>query len=190
MKADCLLGSIFLALILGLPRSSHAENTKMNLPPGMETARAGGVTLHDPDSLSHPRLDLGGRVGVVIFSVPDMSQGPSQRRWSAFLADKPESRVSDKIALVLVENMAEAGPFKEEARSNMKEKFALKKRPFLLLDETGATCQRFGILRDRTEILIFDKTGALRDVEQDLSDKDQTIARVKAITAQLLGSHP
>ncbi len=149
--------------------------------------KVGRTPLKDPAGVSHTHLALEGRVGVVIFSVPDMSQGPSQRRWSAFLANDPASRVSDRVALVLVENMALAGAFSGEARDKMKEQFVTKKRPFLLLDETGETFRQFRIPRDRTEILIFDRSGTVRDVEQDLDDRAATIARIKAITSQLLG---
>ena len=67
----------------------------------------------------------------------------------------------------------------------MQKKFAIKKRPFPLLDETGDTFKRFGIPRDRTEILVFDKQGTLRDVEQELGDQQKTDERLKAITQEL-----
>ena len=142
-------------------------------------------TLQDPAGKPHHRLAVDGKIGVVIFSVPDMSQGPSQRRWSRILASDPSSRLPDSVALVLVENMALSGPFRDEARDDMQKQFTAKKRPFLLLDESGNVSKRFGILRDRTEVLIFDQKGQLRDVEDNLDNRDQVEARIKSVVAGL-----
>jgi hypothetical protein len=179
-----LLGALLL-LVLSL--GTACADARMMVPLGQRGEEVDENPLGDPAGAVHGRLAIGGRVGVVIFSVPDMSQGPSQRRWSRFLADDPASMLPGSVALVLVENMAEAGPFQEQARHEMAEQFKRKKRPFLLLDDTGATFRRYEIPRDRTEILVFDQSGRLRDVEQDLDDQQATIARIKTITSQLLG---
>jgi hypothetical protein len=40
--------------------------------------------------------------------------------------------------------------------------------------------------RHKTEILIYDKSGTLRDVESDLADEAGTVQRVNEISALLL----
>jgi hypothetical protein len=157
----------------------------MMIPSGQRGARVGSDPLSDPAGEVHTHLAISGRVGVVIFSVPDMSQGPSQRRWSRILANDPASMLPDSVALVLVEDMAAAGPFRDEARHDMTDQFKRKKRPLLLLDESGAIFQQYQISRNRTEILIFDQGGRLRDVEQNLDDQQATIGRIKSITSEL-----
>jgi hypothetical protein len=48
--------------------------------------------------------------------------------------------------------------------------------------------KKFGVPRDQTVILIYDKKGKLRDVETNLKDQDGTVQRIKAIAKQLLAA--
>jgi hypothetical protein len=185
VKTSCFF-FLAAAALLGATMFLHAAEESMNLPGWVADHRVLRGRLQDPDGVGHKDLDIPGRVGVVIFSVPDMSQGPSQRRWSDLLARDPKDKISDRIGLVLVENMAAAGAFRDDAQDDMKQQFATRKRPFLLLDETGETFKRYGIPRDRTVILIFDQSGTLRDVEENLDDRDATLSRIKTFTTQLM----
>ena len=115
-----------------------------------------------------------------------MSQGGRQEKWSHLLANQPATMISDSVALVLVEDMSQAGAFKGAALDNMKKQFTPYSRPFLILDQTGAILKEFGVPRGRTEILIYDKQSMLRDVETDLDDQDVTVQRIKTITMRLL----
>ena len=55
----------------------------------------------------------------------------------------------------------------------------------MVLDETGSIFKKYGVPRDETEILIYDKKGVLRDVEAELDDSDKTVARIHSITRTL-----
>ncbi len=87
--------------------------------------------------------------------------------------------------LVLFEDMAHAGMFKGVARSDLKKQFTKGSRPLVVLDETGSIFTKYGVPRDKTEILIYDKKGVLRDVEADLRDSDKTVGRIHSITRAL-----
>ena len=89
------------------------------------------------------------------------------------------------MVLVLFEDMAHAGMFKGIARSDLKKQFTKGSRPLVVLDETGAIFAKYGVPRNKTEILIYDKKGGLRDVESDLDDEAKTVARIHAIVRTL-----
>jgi len=177
---------IATALCLLALAARAEENVVMNIPPGDYAKKLGNNWLADPDGKRHSRQEIKGKVVVAIFSAPTMSQGSNQKKWANLLADDPATKVPDTVALFLIEDMSQAGWFKGVAKEEMKKDFTEDSRPFLLMDETGAVFKRFGVGKNRTEVLIYDKTGALRDVETDLSDTSVTVQRIKAITTKLL----
>jgi len=158
----------------------------MHLPPGTYATQIDTTPLADPSGATHTRLEVKGKVVVAIFSAPNMSQGGTQEKWSNLLANQPTTRISDSVALFLVEDLSQAGAFKGIALDNMRKQFTPTSRPFLILDQNGAVLKKFGVPRGKTEILIYDKASMLRDVESDLDDQDATIQRIRAITAVLL----
>ena len=175
-----------LALFLLNSNPMRATEMEMVIPPGYFAQNIGKSSLADPSGVTHTREDVAGRVVVAIFSAPDMSQGDRQEKWSDLLSTQPETRVPMTIALVLVEDMTQAGLFRGMALSSMKKQFAPHQRPFLILDQTGEVFKKFGVPQNHTVILIYDKAGKLRDVEQNLDDEAGVISRIKAITKKLL----
>jgi hypothetical protein len=178
--------AVGIALFLSLALFAQAKDVQMNIPPGNYQYHLGNGKISDPSGTSHTRNEIAGKVVVAIFSAPNMSQGDVQQKWSDLLATNPKTKVNDKVDLLLVEDMSQAGMFKGIALDDMKKDFTPDSRPFLILDETGNVFKKFGVPRGKTEILIYDKKGTLRDVENDLSDQDTTVHRIKVITAKLL----
>jgi hypothetical protein len=173
------------ALIMtALPVARGAE-VAMQIPPGDYTRQLGNGSLNDPSGAAHTRREASGQVIVAIFSIPNMSQGSYQEKWADLLAQQPGTKVPASVFLVLFENMSQAGMFKGIARSDMKKQFTKGSRPLVVLDETGAIFKKYGVPPDKTEIVIYDKKGALRDVEQDLSDTDATVNRIQGIVKAL-----
>ena len=86
---------------------------------------------------------------------------------------------------MLFEDMAHAGMFKGIARSDLRKQFTKGSRPLVVLDETGTIFRKYGVPAESTEILIYDKKGALRDVEANLDDSAKTVARIHSITRAL-----
>jgi hypothetical protein len=160
-------------------------DVQMHIPPGNYTRQLGNGSLDDPSGAAHTRRDANGEVIVAIFSIPNMSQGSYQEKWADLLAHHPGTKLPKSVFLVLFEDMAHAGMFKGIARSDLKQQFTKGSRPLVVLDETGAIFEKYGVPRDKTEILIYDKKGALRDVEADLSDSDETVKRIHLITSSL-----
>lgn len=177
-----LLAAVLLAA--SVP-ALHAGGVAMTVPPGDYLRQLGGSPLRDPAGVTHTDAEVKGRVAAIIFSVPDPSQGGRQRKWAAALADDPATRVPKTAALVLIEDMAQSG-FAAMARDDMKRQYTPGSRPALLLDETGAITKHFGIPRDRTQILIYDKSGVLRHVET-ANPSPESAARVRKIVGTLLG---
>jgi hypothetical protein len=177
----------FILMVLGIMFLSHVngDEARMCLPQGDYDHRLGMRGLDDPSGKEHTRRSVAGRVVVVIFSSPTWSQGGAQKRWAKILADDFRTRVPHRVALFLVEDMSQAGWFKGMAERRMRKQFTPTSRPLLLLDKTGHTSRKFGVKRDSTEILIFDKTGRLRDVETHLDDISVTTRRVRAICREL-----
>jgi hypothetical protein len=171
---------------LGTSGLGRAESVKMNMPPGNYATQLGTRSIADPSGATHTREDVKGKVVVAIFSAPNMSQGGRQEKWSDLLANKPDTKVSDKVGLFLVEDMSQAGMFKGMALDSMKKQFTPTSRPFLVLDQDGSFLKKFGVPRGKTVILIYDKRSKLRDVEENLDDQDTTIYRIKVITQKLL----
>ena len=187
MAKFCLLTVGVVLCALG--NSRGADDNAMNVPPGSNYMQNIGLhSLADPSGHVHTRQEVAGKVCVAIFSAPNMSQGDRQERWSHLLADKPETKLSSQVALILVEDMTQAGAFKQMALDSMKKSFTPHSRPFLILDEDGKVFKKFGVVRDKTEILVYDKRGNLRDVETKLGEDDEenTVRRLKAITQKLL----
>ena len=181
-----MLSSLGLAvLILGASGLGRAESVKMNMPPGNYTTQLGTGSIADPSGATHTRQEVKGKVVVAIFSAPNMSQGDRQEKWSDLLANKPDTKLSDRIGLFLVEDMSQAGMFKGMALDSMKKQFTPTSRPFLILDQDGSFLKKFGVPRGQTVILIYDKRGKLRDVENNLDDEDMTIRRIHVITGRL-----
>ncbi len=176
----------FSVLCLGTMGLSRAETVTMNVPGGDYTRQLGTHTISDPSGATHSKKEVLGKVVVGIFSAPNMSQGDKQEKWSNLLANEADTKISDKVALFLVEDMSQAGMFKGIALSEMKKEFTPKSRPFLVLDQDGSVLKLFGVPRGTTQILIYDKKGTLRDVETDLDDQDKVIHRIKVITKKLL----
>jgi hypothetical protein len=176
---------VLCAVILALAPVSFARAVEMQIPPGDYTHQLGSGSLDDPSGAPHTRREAAGKVIVAIFSIPNMSQGGYQEKWSNLLADQADTKLPRSVFLVLFEDMAHAGLFKGIARSDLKQQFTKGSRPLVVLDETGAIFKKYGVPRDRTEILIYDKKGALRDVETDLTDSDKTVARIHSITRAL-----
>jgi hypothetical protein len=183
MRKSLLLVSI-MALSLGAT-IVRGDDLAMHIPPGDYTRQLGNGTLDDPSGAAHTRRDATGQVIVAIFSIPNMSQGSYQEKWAKLLAHQPDTKLSSSVFLVLFENMSQAGMFKGIARSDMKQQFTKGSRPLVVLDETGAIFKKYGVPSDKTEILIYDKKGALRDVESDLSDADATVHRIHGISKKL-----
>lgn len=182
-----LLYSIGLSvLIMGTYGLCRAESVAMNLPAGNYATQLGTRSLADPSGATHTRQEVKHKVVVGIFSAPNMSQGGRQEKWSDLLATQPDTKISDKVALILIEDMTQAGMFKGMALDSMKKQFTPNSRPFLILDEDGSVLKRFGVPHGTTRILIYDKTGKLRDVEDNLDDQATTVGRVKVITKKLL----
>jgi len=174
-----------LGAALLLPAAARADEVPMRVPPGNYARRLGATVLADPLGNPHTRRDAAGKVMVAIFSAPTMSQGGYQEKWSSLLADQPATRLPGEVMLVLFEDMSQAGMFQGMARDDMKKQFVKGSRPLVVLDETGATFRKFGIPKNKTEILLYDKTETLRDVEQDLGNVDATVRRIHAVTRQL-----
>jgi len=178
---------LFAALVLAVgPGTVEAANVQMTIPQGYFARNIGKSSLTDPSGATHTRQDVAGKVVVAIFSDPTMSQGGAQEKWSDLLATQSDTKLPNEVALVLVEDMSEAGMFKGIALGDMKKQFAPHQRPFLILDQTGDVFKKFGVPRNTTCILTYDKKGKLRDVEVDLNDQATVIGRIKAITKELL----
>jgi len=181
------LSALGLCLLLaGTSGLLRAETVQMNLPEGDYAKHIGTRSIADPSGATHTKKEVAGKVVVAIFSAPNMSQGNVQEKWADLLANQPDTKVSDEVALFLVEDMSQAGMFKGMALGQMKKEFTPKSRPFLILDQDGSVLKKFGVPRGHTSILIYDKNGTLRDVETALDDQDTTIHRIKSITHRLL----
>ena len=180
----CGLGASLL--LLGTSGLLRAETVTMYLPDGNYATHIGTRSIADPSGATHTRKEIAGKVVVGIFTAPNMSQGNVQEKWADLLANQPDSKISDDVALFLVEDMSQAGMFKGIARGDMKKEFTPNSRPFLILDEDGSVLKKFGVPHGTTRILIYDKNGTLRDVEENLDDQDATVHRIKAITERLL----
>jgi hypothetical protein len=166
--------------------TARADDVKMSVPSGNYQHQLGTAKLEDPSGTSHTKAEVAGKVVVAIFSAPNMSQGDKQQKWADLLATNPDTKVSSKVSLVLIEDMTQAGMFKGMARSSMKKDFAPGSRPFLILDETGDVFKRFGVAKGTTVVLIYDKNSKLRDVETNLDDEKTADHRIKVISAKLL----
>jgi hypothetical protein len=175
------MGALFVIPALTL----KADDVRMQIPPGHYTRQLGNGSLDDPTGVAHTRQEAKGQVIVAIFSIPNMSQGNYQEKWANLLGHQRDTKLPTSVFLVLFEDMAQAGMFQGIARSDMKEQFTKGSRPLLVLDETGSIFTKYGVPRDKTEILIYDKKGALRDVETDLDDSDTILHRIHAITEML-----
>ncbi len=185
MKHSRQLSVILCVLVWAGLSSTRATGVQMNIPPGSYAKTIGKTALADPSGTTHTRQDVAGKVVVAIFSAPNMTQGGQQEKWSDLLSTQPASKLPDKVALVLVEDMTQAGMFKGMALDSMKKQFTPHSRPFLILDQNGDVFKKFGVSKNKTEILIYDKTGKLRDVETNLADQSTTLQRIKSITADL-----
>jgi len=183
---ETLFGLGAAILLLGTSSLLRADTVTMNLPEGDYAKHLGTRTLTDPSGTTHSKKEIAGKVVVGVFTAPNMSQGDTQEKWANLLANEPSTKISDEVGLFLVEDMSQAGMFKGMALSSMKKQFTPKSRPFLILDQDGSVLKRFGVPRGTTRILIYDKNGTLRDVEENLDDQDTTIQRVKSITKRLL----
>jgi hypothetical protein len=173
-------------LLLGTSGLLRAESVTLNLPEGNYAMHIGTRPIADPSGATHTRKEIAGKVVVGIFTAPNMSQGDIQEKWANLLANQADTKISEDVALFLVEDMSQAGMFKGIARGDMKKEFTPNSRPFLILDEDGSVLKKFGVPRGTTRILIYDKNGTLRDVEENLDDQDATIHRIKSITHRLL----
>jgi hypothetical protein len=169
---------------LSAQSSQSTQNVAMKVPPGEHTPPITAIGLKDPVGKLHTRQEVSGKVVVAIFSVPTSGEGDTQKKWSKLLAD--HSNVPSKAVLILIEDMTQAGAFKGMAQDKMKSEFKPDSRPLLLLDQKGDVTKRFDIPKGKTQILIFDKKGTLRDVEANLDSEETTLHRVKTITAKLL----
>src|SRR5208282_605308 len=109
-----------------------AQDVAMHLPPGTYATQIDTTPLRDPSGATHTRLEVKGKVVVAIFSAPNMSQGGRQEKWSNLLATQSTTKLSDSVALFLVEDMSQAGAFKGAALDNMKKQFTPNSRPFLI----------------------------------------------------------
>lgn len=184
MKIIPLFFSPAFLFLCGVPALSAADPVVMSLPPGNYARKLGSNAVEDPSGAIHTKQEVRGRVMVGIFITPNLTEGV-KRRWAYLLADKASTRLPDSVALVMIENIAAAGGFKKMGKDSVKSDFIKGERPFTVLDYTGRVFKRFGISGTKTEILIFDKKGRLRDVENDLSDEALTLRRVRSIVAYL-----
>ncbi len=183
-SAKTLVLAGILSAVISVPLV--ADDVKMNIPPGISYQKhLGSRAIADPTGKNHTSAEVKGQVVVIIFSAPNMSQGDIQQKWADMLATNPKTKVDDSVKLVLAEDMSQAGMFKGIARDSMKKDFKPDSRPILILDETGDVFKRFGVPRGHTQILIYDKTSTLRDVEPDLSNDKVVDHRVKTISHKL-----
>jgi len=178
--------AIYSALILsfGLSVLAEADSIQVTLPSGDYPHMLGAYDLTDPAGATHTEREVAKKVCIVIFSVPDMDQGDLQQTWSDLLGNKPETKMPDTVAFLLIEDISQAGFFKDMALDGMKKQFTPQSRPMVLMDQDGSFSKKFALPADSTEIFIYDKKGVLRDVETKLGEDDQdaTVARIKAIT--------
>ena len=111
-----VLGVVVLAVV----PVAAAKAVDMQIPPGDYARHLGNGSLDDPSGAPHTRREAAGKVIVAIFSIPNMSQGDYQEKWSNLLADQPDTKLPKSVFLVLFEDMAHAGMFKGIARSDLK----------------------------------------------------------------------
>src|SRR5450432_591921 len=95
----------FGLLLLGTSGLLRAESVEMNMPAGNYSTHLGTRALKDPSGATHTRQEIKNKVVVGIFSAPNMSQGDTQQKWSDILATHPDTKVSDEVALILVEDI-------------------------------------------------------------------------------------
>ena len=88
----------------------------MYLPEGNYATHIGTRSIADPSGETHTRKEIEGKVVVGIFTAPNMSQGNVQEKWADLLANQADTKISDEVALFLVEDMSQAGMFKGIAR--------------------------------------------------------------------------
>src|SRR5277367_884850 len=134
-------------LLLGTSSLLQAETVTMYLPEGNYATHIGTRPIADPSGTTHTRKEIAGKVVVGIFTAPNMSQGDVQEKWANLLANQSDTKISDDVALFLVEDMSQAGMFKGIARGDMKKEFTPNSRPFLILDEDGSVLKKFGVPR-------------------------------------------
>ncbi|ACD82111.1 hypothetical protein [Candidatus Methylacidiphilum infernorum] len=138
--------------------------------------------LIDPLGIKHPREMFIGKISVFIVSVPNMSQGRKQEKWAKLLGEDPKTKLPSEVALILVEDISHAGFFKAMALSHIKKHFDEHSRPFPVIDYNGTLTRDFGVAKNSTQILIYDKSGNLYEVEKNLDNVDLTLNRIhKAI---------
>lgn len=182
-----LISAFSAGALLAMSMLVLKADVQMQIPSGDYTRQLGNGSLDDPSGVAHTRQDAKNQVIVAIFSIPNMSQGGYQEKWANLLGHQADTKLPNSVFLVLFEDMAHAGMFKGIARSDMKEQFTKGSRPLVVLDETGNIFKKYGVPSDKTEILVYDKKGALRDVETDLSDESTTLNRIHSITGFLQG---
>ena len=171
-------------LLLAAAPCYAASPVVMTIPPGHYAKKMGNNTVKDSSGAVYGKEDVKGRVCVAIFITPNLAEGV-KRHWAYLLADKPSTKLPNSVALVMIENIAAAGGFKKMPMTATRSDFVKGERPLTVLDYSGRVFKRFGISDKKTQILIFDKKGRLRDVESDLSDRVLTLKRIRAITAHL-----
>jgi len=184
MKTSSVFSLALLLAFTTVDSSPAAQPVVMNIPPGNYAKKMGNNAVEDPSGAMHTKQEVKGKVAVAIFITPNLSEGV-KRRWAYLLADKPSTRLPHSVALVMIQNIAAAGGFKKMPKDASKTDFIRGERPYTVLDYSGKVFKRFGITDKKTQILIFDKKGRLRDVEADLSDEALTLKRIRSIVATL-----
>jgi hypothetical protein len=138
--------------------------------------------LIDPLGKKHSINQFLGKITVFIVSVPNMTQGKKQEKWARLLGEDPKTKLPDDVALILVEDISHAGFFKGLALSHIKKNFNENSRPFPVLDMNGTLTHELGVPKNTTQILIYDKSGNLYQVEKNLDNIELTLNRIhKAI---------
>lgn len=138
-------------LLAGASSLLRAETVTMYLPEGNYATHIGTRSIADPSGATHTRKEIAGKVVVGIFTAPNMSQGNVQEKWADLLANQADTKISDEVALFLVEDMSQAGMFKGIALGDMKKEFTPNSRPFLILDQDGSVLKKFGVPRGTTQ---------------------------------------
>lgn len=142
------------------------------------------ASLKDPLGNIHTSTGKLAQPVVVIFSVPSMAQGGNQKGWANALGADPKTKLPKSVGFYLVENMSQAG-FGSVARDEMKKKYRLGDRPVLLLDEDGSESKTFGIPRNSTCVLVYNRSNKLVWAEKGPAT-EAAVARVRQKVAAML----
>jgi predicted transcriptional regulator len=137
---------IAVTVLLTISVVAHAQTNK--LP---------SFTLPDPRGEMHSSAQLIANGLVVIVSSPILHDKTPQEKWSRLLV---ETKGNHQASLILIEDLS-ASEFQGIARQEMKKDWQPGSLPLLLEDKTGRTSGAFGVGKESTKVLVYDKNGNL-----------------------------